>query len=125
MSDITFDILEYMSGMTGYVFDKAVLQRIALDRGVFSVTSVDELTQKDKDLLLADMLYTAYLSPSIWASYNQSHGSFKRGVGGQSMYSYDKELVKSYFKSIYKRYNDDKSNLIEDTNSGQMTFISL
>ena len=38
-----FDILEYLSGLTGYVFDKAVLKRIAWEREVSDVTSFDEL----------------------------------------------------------------------------------
>ena len=60
-----FDIIEFLSGLTNYVFDKAVLKRIALDRGVLSVTSYSELDDKTKDLLRADLLLAAYLSPNV------------------------------------------------------------
>ena len=68
MPAIEFDILQYMSGLTGFTFDKAVLTRIALDRGVSEVTDYEELTQRQKDLITADLLLTAYLSPTTWAS---------------------------------------------------------
>ena len=95
-----------MSGLTGFIFDKAVLIRIALDRGVDQVTDYSALTKRDKDLLTADLLLTAYLSPTIWASFNQGHGSFKKGIGSQSMYN--KEQIYEYLYNIYKQYDDEK-----------------
>ena len=68
-----FDIIEFLSGLTNYVFDKAVLKTIALGRDVADVTSYDELDKKTIDLLEADLLYKAYYSPNVWASSSQSH----------------------------------------------------
>ena len=81
--DEKFDILEYLSGLTSFVFDKAVLKRIALDRDVLNVTSYSELDDKTKDLLRADLLLAAYLSPNVWASYTHSHGSYSQTTGSQ------------------------------------------
>lgn len=92
--------------MTGFVFDKAVLTRIALDRGVAEVTEYSVLTKRDKDLLTADLLLTAYLSPTTWASFSQSHGSYKKGVGTQSMYN--KQEIYDYLYNIYREYEDEK-----------------
>ena len=61
-----FDIIEYISGMTSYVFDKAMIRRIAVDRGVIGVTAYSSLTVKDRDLIKADLLYEAYLSPRVY-----------------------------------------------------------
>ena len=55
-----FDVIDYLSGLTGFIFDKAVLKRIALDRGVSDVTEYSQLDGMTKDLLLADLLYVAY-----------------------------------------------------------------
>ena len=55
MAAIEFDILQYMSGLTGFTFDKAVLVRIALERGVEEVTEYDELTKRDRDFITADL----------------------------------------------------------------------
>ena len=61
-----FDIIKYLSGIFGgFVFDKAVLERIALDRGVLEVTDYSELDTKTKELLRADLAYAAYYSPSM------------------------------------------------------------
>lgn len=119
MAIIEFDILQYMSGLTGFTFDKAVLTRIALDRGVSEVTEYEELTKKDRDLITADLLLTAYLSPTIWASFNQSHGSYKKGVGSQSMYN--KEEILDWLRGIYEKYDDEKLEEVPD-NSAKVFF---
>ena len=119
MAVIEFDILQYMSGLTGFTFDKAVLVRIALDRGVAEVTDYDELTQRDKDLITADLLLTAYLSPTMWASFTQSHGSYKKGVGAQSMYN--KEEILDWIRGIYEEYEDPMIDQLPD-NSAHVFF---
>ena len=112
MAAIEFDILEYMSGLTGFTFDKAVLTRIAFQRGVNEVTSYDELTERDEDLITADLLLTAYLSPNVWASFNQSHGSYKKGIGAQTVYN--KEELLDYLRGIYEEYDDSMLDKVPD-----------
>ena len=112
MAVIEFDILQYMSGLTGFTFDKAVLTRIALDRGVSEVTEYDELTERDKDLITADLLLAAYLSPTVWASFSQSHGSYKKGIGSQSVYN--KEALLDYLRGIYEKYDDPMIDKVPD-----------
>ena len=109
-----FDIIEYLSGLTGFVFDKAVLKRIALDRGVYGVQCFSELTQQDKDLMRADLLLVAYLSPNVWASSTHAHGSFSQTIGSQTIYVEEKERLYNAFISIYKKYDDAKLYEIED-----------
>lgn len=119
MAAIEFDILQYMSGLTGFTFDKAVLVRIALERGVAEVTEYDELTKRDRDLITADLLLTAYLSPNIWASYDQSHGSYKKGIGSQTMYNKDEIL--DWLRGIYEEYEDPMIDQLPD-NSARVFF---
>ena len=106
--DEKFDILEYLSGLTSFVFDKAVLKRIALDRGVMSITSYSELDDKTKDLLRADLLLAAYLSPNVWASYTHSHGSYSQTTGSQTIYIEEKERIYNMLRNIYSKYDDAK-----------------
>lgn len=119
MAAIEFDILRYMSGLTGFTFDKAVLTRIALERGVDQVTDYAQLTKRQRDLITADLLLTAYLSPTVWASFNQAHGSFKKGVGSQTMYN--KEEIYNYLYNIYSQYEDEKLEELPD-NSAHVFF---
>lgn len=109
----TFDIIEYLSGLTQFVFDKAVLKRIAYDRDVIEVTDYEELDAKTRDLLRADLLYTAYISPNVWASSTQSHGSYTKTIGSQTIYAEEKERLYNSFVSTYRKYSDDKLEEIE------------
>lgn len=101
-----FDIIEYMSGLTGFVLDKAVLKRIALERGVSEVSAYDELDQRTQDLLLADILFVVYLSPNVMASSNMQHGSYSKSVGSQTLYT--KEQIYNMMYNIYRKYKDEK-----------------
>ena len=112
-----FDIIEYLSGLTGYVFDKAVLKRIALDRNVHEVKDYSELDKATRDLLFADLLYVAYISPNVWASSTQTHGSYTKTIGSQTTYTEDKERLYNQIVSIYKKYNDEKLEEIENSDS--------
>jgi hypothetical protein len=112
------DIIDYLSGLTGFVFDKAVLQRIALDRQVLNVNP-EELDVKTKDLLRADLLYTAYISPNVWASHTHAHGSFSQTTGSQTIYNEDKERIYNVFMGIYRKYNDEKLEEIDDSSTLQ------
>lgn len=114
-----FDIIEYLSGLTGFVFDKAVLKRIALDRGVYGVERYEELGEQDKELLRADLLYAAYLSPNVWASSTQSHGSYTETIGSQTTYAEQKERLYNAFIAVYKKYDDEKLEEIESSGNLQ------
>lgn len=111
--DAKFNIIEYLSGLTAFVFDKAILKRIALDRGVYNIVEYSDLTTQQKELLRADLLFVAYMSPNVWASSTNSHGSFTQTVGSQTVYSDDKERLYNVFMGIYKKYNDEKLDEIE------------
>lgn len=117
-----FDIIEYLSGLTQYTFDKAVLKRIALERNILDVTDFALLTTKDKDLARADLLYTAYLSPNVWASSTQSHGSYTKTIGSQTLYAVDREKIYKACLNIYRKYDDDKIEEIE-SNEGTLQWI--
>ena len=118
-----FDIIEYLSGLTGYVFDKAVLKSIAFERGVIYTTSFEELDERTRDLLRADLLYRAWLSPNVWGSSTNSHGSFTRSVGSQTLYQEDKERLYNIFMGIYRKYDDEKLAEIED--KGTLQWLDL
>ena len=103
-----FDILKYMSGLTAFVFDKDVLERIALERGVSEVESFTDHDFKTRDLLKADLLFTAYVSPTTWSSYSHSHGSYSQSNGAQMLSNKDRETLYNIFMSIYRKYEDPK-----------------
>ena len=124
---IKFDIINYISGFTSYVFDKAVLERIALDRGIDEAEDIYDLSKKQKDLVLADELLTIYLSPTMWASMKHSHGDFSCSVGQQTVTISDKNKLYQIIHNIYTEYNDPKLNFVKDANVDDATvsFIDM
>lgn len=110
---IKFDILDFLSGLTGYVFDKSVLARIAWERDVANVTSYNELDAKTIDLLRADLLYTAYVSPNTIAAHTNSHGSFTQSFGSQVISEAEKGRLYQTFMAIYEKYDDIKFDEVE------------
>ena len=108
-----FDIIEYLSGLTQFTFDKAVLKRIALERDVLDVADFSELSQRDIDLLRADLFYTAYLSATTWANSTVSHSGYSKTIGNLVVSASDKERLYNLIVGIYRKYDDDKLEEIE------------
>lgn len=115
-----FDIIRYLSGMTGFVFDKDVLWNIAVSRGVENVQLPSELDQRMRDLLLADLLFVAYMSPNIMASHTNQHGSFVQTVGSQTVN--DKDGIYKMMIALYRKWGDEKLELIPDA-SGTLSWL--
>lgn len=111
-----FDIIEYLSGLTGFVFDKAVLKRIALDRGVSEMVSYEELTVQQKELLLADLLYVVYVSPNSTASMTMQHGTYSKTIGAQTLNS--KTGIYNIMYGIYNKYQDEKLEALAGISGG-------
>ena len=111
-----FDIIRYMSSLTGYIFDDAVLERIALERNVAGVASFSEITDKDKDLLTADLLFVLYTSPSQSASLSKKHGQFSQSVGSQTIT--DKDGIFHTMMRLYNKWDDPKVKEVEEIGGG-------
>ena len=112
----SFDIIRYMSSLTGYVFDDAVLERIALERNVAEGGSFAELSAKDKDLLTADLLFVLYTSPSQSASISKKHGQFSMSIGSQTIT--DKDGIYNLMMRLYKKWEDPKAEELEEMGGG-------
>lgn len=112
----SFDIIRYMSSLTGYIFDDAVLERIALERNVAGVASFSDITEKDRDLLTADLLFVLYTSPYQSASFSKKHGQFSQSVGSQIIT--DKDNIFDTMMRLYQKWEDPKVKEIEDMGGG-------
>lgn len=115
-----FNIVDYLAGLTAYQFDDRVYKTIAMDRGVLEVPSFSAMSQQTKDLLKADILYTAYTAPTTTASISQSHSGFSQSQGAQTMTN--REVVYNTIYTIYNKYNDPKLEDLESLEGG-MRFI--
>lgn len=110
-----FGIIDYIGGLTGFVLDKSVLVRIAIDRQVYEKRP-QELTQKDKDLITADILHVIYMSPNTMASRTSQHGSYTRTIGSQTLQ--DRTAIYEMMKRLYRKWDDSKADEIEAASGG-------
>lgn len=107
------EIIEYMSGLTGFAFDESVLKRIAADRGVEHVMYVSQLSQKAKDLLLADLLWTASFGPNNIPSFQHQHGQFSTSIGQQTIGNRDR--LYDMAMRLYRKWGDERADLVSDS----------
>lgn len=111
-----FDIVKWMKGRVGYDVPVTTLETIALERGLLDVSDFAELTDMDKDLVLADILFFLYTSPTQTASESKSHGDYTYSKGSQTLT--DKRHIYDMMMSLYKKWGDPKAVLIEDSDGG-------
>lgn len=116
-----FNIIDYLSGLTAYIFDKSVLVTIARDRGVADIQTYEELEQQQKDLLLADLLFKVYIGANSSASYSQSNGNSKIAVGSQTIN--DKTSIYNTMYSLYSKWGDDKLSIVSTLNSNKIDCV--
>lgn len=112
MADSKFNIINYLAGMTGFVFDKDVLQRIALDCGVSEVTEYSELTQENKDRCMIALLRTILNTPYSTASHTSKHGEWQEQIGSQSLTAAFREDIRAQLKKLAQKY--DYEELLEE-----------
>jgi len=105
-----FNIIDYMSGLTGFVLDESNLNRIALERGVAEVTEYSDLTERDRDLLTADILLTVLMAGNTLPSFQHQHGQFSTSTGQQNIK--DKDHICNMLRFYYGKWDDEKLELV-------------
>lgn len=118
---IEFDIIKYICGLTDYTISESVATNIALRRGVSEVTEYKELTQKDNDLLLADILTSLAFRPKKTASTSQSHGGYSVSIGSEEMHDIDKLL--EYAKKLYEKWEEPIPEMLN--NIGNLEWLDM
>ena len=105
---IKFDIIDYLSGLTAYVFDVSVLLRVAMDNGVAEVREYNELDAEQIDRCKMSLLETLVLAPSQSASQTNKHGEYQMQTGSQMLTDKTREAIKAELRMLYRRYGEDE-----------------
>lgn len=110
-------VLEWLEASTMYSsFTEKNFVKIALDRGIdpsWDVYDETKVTERERDLMTADLIYTAVLlRPSNTASLQQSHNGFQKTIGSEQDFYQDDKI--QYAIRIYKRYDDEKAGDLEE-----------
>lgn len=114
----SFNIIGYLAGLTGFVYDKDVLNRIALDCGVSEVVAYEELTDEQKDRCKIALLETILFTPHGTASHVNKHGDYEYHVGSQTITAATLENVKAELRRLYRKHEDtDKLEALDEIRS--------
>lgn len=117
-------ILDWLTSSTRYSFEEDSFIAIALGRGIVDVNAdMSTLTERDKDLMIADIIFSAMmLSPSSTSSISKSHNNFQYTVGSETdLYQKDKL---DYAMYIYKRYDDPRYEVLANAKA-KIKFIQI
>lgn len=115
MASGSFDIYDYLSGLTGYVFDISVLKRVALNQGVSEVADYSELTEGQKDRCKIELLETLLITPHQSASQTNKHGEWQTQTGSQTLTAAVLDNINRELGRLYKKYDEqDKLDAIND-----------
>lgn len=106
--NMTFNIIDFIAGLYPYVFDIAVLRRVAYDCGVIEITEYSELTEEQKDKCRIALLETLVLNPYQTASQTSKHGEWQEQTGSQMTTAKNIESIKNELKRLYKKYGEDE-----------------
>lgn len=106
--NMTFNIIDFIAGLYPYVFDIAVLRRVAYDCGVIEITEYSELTEEQKDRCKIVLLETLVLNPYQTASQTSKHGEWQEQTGSQMTTAKNIESIKNELKRLYKKYGEDE-----------------
>ena len=106
--NMTFNIIDFIAGLYPYVFDIAVLRRVAYDCGVIEITEYSELTEEQKDRCKIALLETLVLNPYQTASQTSKHGEWQEQTGSQMTTAKNIESIKNELRRLYKKYGDDE-----------------
>lgn len=121
---IKFDIIDYLSGLTAYVFDVSVLRRVALDNGVAEVREYNELDAEQIDRCKMSLLETLVLAPSQSASQTNKHGEYQMQTGSQMLTDKTREAIKAELRMLYRRYGEDERLQQLDSADATMEWIT-
>ena len=121
MASGSFDIYDYLSGLTGYVFDISVLKRVALNQGVSEVADYSELTEEQKDRWKIELLETLLITPHQSASQTNKHGEWQTQTGSQTLTAAVLDNINRELGRLYKKY--DEQGKLDAINDGTLQWL--
>lgn len=118
-------VLEWLKASTRYTFDDETFIKIAYDRECDPDSDVygDSVTKRQRELMTADIIFTAVLlSPSSTSSYQKAHNGYQETIGAETDYYQDDKI--KYAIQIYAKYEDEKGEILDSVKK-KIKFIPI
>lgn len=101
-------IVSYLKGKVGFEISDSALNAILADRGTDSTTDISDITEKQRELLYADVLMWGATLPTTYSGAKESDGGWSHTEGSSTIQAADKKRFESIANDIYSKYNDPK-----------------
>lgn len=75
-------IVEYVGSLVTYPIPRVTVERIMKERNIADVEDWADVTLRQRNLVLADLLFAIFTAPSNTGSKSRSHGDFSVTIGG-------------------------------------------
>ena len=118
-------VLEWLKAATRYTFEDETFIKIACDRQCDPDSDVygESVTKRQRDLMTADIIFTAVLlSPSSTSSLQQAHNGYQKTIGAETDYYQDDKI--KYAIQIYDQYDDEKGEILDSVKK-KIKFIPI
>ena len=116
-----FDIVEYAGSLIGYPVPRTVVERIVAERNLTTVECWEDVSLRDKNLIIASLLFHLFTSPSNTGSKSRQHGDFSVTIGGVIIT--DKKDMCALMNRIWKNPDAELWELMDDM--GECSFIDV
>jgi hypothetical protein len=117
MEEKVFDIYDYVANaLTGYTFTEKQIKYIVEDRGLINVTSSSEISRRDKNLVIADLLFIIYTSPSSSGQITRQHGDYSVTIGSTQIT--DKDDIYKLLMAIHSNPDEELSVILSSAQGG-------
>lgn len=120
----TFNIIDYLAGLTRFTFDKVHLQRVAYDCGVSAFTDYSEMTEELRDKCEIELLKLIVYGPYTSASVKNKHGNYEVQVGSYTLTSTQLESTKARLKTLLRKWGEEDEAEEVDDAGGCLTWIN-
>ena len=100
--------INFLTGLTNFVFDINVLRRIAARRGIADAVGYDDIDENTERLCTRDLLLTIVRGPWSTASSTNKHGSFEKVIGQQTITANNLEEIKSQIRQLNNELGFDE-----------------
>jgi hypothetical protein len=110
------DIVTYLSNLTGYSFTKEQILSVAYNRGFDEETDITTLTLRDRNLLLADLLFIIFTSPSSSGALTKQHGDYSVTIGSTQIT--DKADICKLMNALYENPDKELGQILSSYTGG-------
>ncbi|MDH6354735.1 hypothetical protein M2132_001064 [Dysgonomonas sp. PH5-45] len=111
-------VIDYIEGLVAFEVPQKASDAILFARGIDGEMIASDLTQKQRDLIYADLLMYGITKPSSSGGEKKAHGGFSHTTKSET-FTYRDDWFKAAM-AIYKKYGDpkyDPGSLVKITNA--------